>query len=279
MHEQFAYDLILSYNERMEKPPTTPTGTAAIDRTLALFENLVLEGGTRSLGVIAEELALPSSTAHRMAALLVRRGLIAPVGRGYYVAGLALSELAALSDPHKILETTARPLLRRLARQTGATAHLGVWDGDMVTYLVKESGCRDTLFTREGGQLEAYCSAIGKVLLANLAPDRQDAYLAAGPFVALTDRTVVEPERIEAMLRQVAAQGYAVDQQEIADDLDCIALPIHGVRGQVVAAVSLSQLGATKMFLAPPLPLRLCAVKISARLGAPARESANAIPS
>jgi DNA-binding IclR family transcriptional regulator len=247
----------------------TPTGTAAIDRTLALFEILVREGGTRPLSTIAAELRLPPSTAHRMAAVLVRRGLIAPSRRGHYSAGLTLTDLASRCEPHRILAETARPLLRRLARQTGATAHLGVWDGDMVTYLVKEADRPSALFTREGGQLEAYCSAIGKVLLANLDSDRQHAYLAAGPFVALTEHTVIDPDRIKTMLCRIAAQGYAVDQQEIADDLSCIALPIRGAGGRIVAAVSLSQLGASETFTEPSIPLQHCVNKITARLGGP----------
>ena len=72
-----------------------------------------------------------------------------------------------------------------LAKRTGLTVHLGVFEGDMVTYLVKAAGVTDVL-TQEGMQLEAYCSGIGKVLLAFLPLDEREQYLAGGPFVRLT---------------------------------------------------------------------------------------------
>lgn len=244
-----------------------PPGTAAIDRTLALFEALVRDAGARPLSALAAELGLPPSTAYRMAALLARRGLIAPARRGHYAAGLTLADLGARTDPNRILAEAARPLLRRLARANRAIAHLGVWDGDMVTYLVKESGAGATLFSREGGQLEAYCSAIGKVLLAHLEPAKRDTYLAAGPFVALTEHTVTDPERIRAMLGDVIQDGFAVDAEEIANGLFCIALPVRDAGGRVVAAVSLSRSDAVAGISEPPADLQGCVFAIERRLG------------
>jgi DNA-binding IclR family transcriptional regulator len=246
---------------------TQPSGVAAIDRTLALLEALVRDGGATPLTAIASGLGLPFSTAHRMAALLVRRGLIARTRRGHYAAGLTLVDLGARRHPHQILAETARPLIRRVARETRAIAHLGILDGDMVTYLVKEGSRGAALFTREGGQLEAYCSAIGKVLLAHLDPHPRETYLASGPFVALTDRTVTDPGRIRAMLRHVAHKGFARDEQEIADGLFCIALPVREARGRVVAAVSLSWHAAASGFPKPPPALRACADALGARIG------------
>jgi DNA-binding IclR family transcriptional regulator len=244
-----------------------PTGTAAINRTLALFEALVRNGGHRPLSAIALELDLPPSTAHRMVALLVSRGLIAPARRGHYMAGLALAELGRRSDPNHILGEAARPLLRRLARAARTTAHLGVWDGDMVTYLVKESGGGSKLFTEEGGQLEAYCSAIGKVLLAHLEADQRETYLAAGPFIALTDRTVTNPDHIREILSQVTDNGFARDDQEIADGLFCVAVPIHDPSGSVIAAISLSHSDTMSAIVEPPPELRDCAAALEKRLG------------
>lgn len=242
-------------------------GIATADRTLALLTALVRDGGASPLRMIAAELGLPSSTVHRMASLLIQRGLIVRVGRGQYGPGLALVDLAASADSARILTEAARPLLSRLARRSGATAHLGVWDHDMVTYLVKEEGRNSGLFTQEGGQLEAYCSAIGKVLLAHLDPDGQEAYLAAGPFIALTERTVIRPDRIRRMIAVVKTAGYAVDVQEIAEDLCCMAVPVRRWDGGVVAAISLSWMGREKPPLRPPPELQDCADAISTRLG------------
>lgn len=242
-------------------------GTAASDKMLDLLEALLAGEDDGSLRAAATALGLPSSTAHRMAAALVRRGFISPARRGHYVSGLRLANLVARSNPHNILIAVSRPALRRLAAESGATTHLGIWDGEMVTYLVKESGPRSTLFTSEGGQLEAYCSAVGKVLLAHLEQSKREAYLSAGPFVALTDWTKIEPVDIAMELDKALQSGFALDQQEIAEGLYCIAMPIHDANGTVVAAVSMSETKPAKKDVTPPAALRRCVASIERRLG------------
>jgi DNA-binding IclR family transcriptional regulator len=128
------------------------------------------------------------------------------------------------------------------------TAHLGVLDGDMVTYLIKESASQVDLFTRENMQLEAYCSAIGKILLAHLTAPALAAYLAAGPFVRLTPNTVIDPAEIQGHLEMVRQTDIAIDNQEVAEDLVCLAVPTRSSTGQVIAAISCSQM--------PPFPER-----------------------
>ncbi len=242
-------------------------GTLASDRAIDLLISLARDGARSSLGIHAATLNLPISTAHRMVAMLVRRGLLAPVGRGRYLAGLELSNMAIYADRHMILAAVSRPLLKRLARDTGATAHLGIWDGDMVTYLVKESATGSHIFTREGGQLEGYCSAIGKLLLAYLSPDRLDDYLASDPFVALTVHTLTKPSQISSAVVDAAKKGFAVDRQEIALGLFCIAVPVCRANGEVVAAISLSGLPETVSTNGPPEQLRRCAEIINKKLG------------
>ncbi|WP_257555252.1 IclR family transcriptional regulator C-terminal domain-containing protein [Sphingobium sp. CFD-2] len=94
--------------------------------------------------------------------------------------------MLASVDPHHIHAEIARPLIRKLAKSVGHTVHLGVLEGDMTTYLVKEGRVDDGLLTREDMQLESYCSGIGKVLLAYLSEADRQRYLSGGPFVRLT---------------------------------------------------------------------------------------------
>jgi DNA-binding IclR family transcriptional regulator len=180
---------------------------------------------------------------------------------------MGLAALRVHADPMAILVDAARPLLRRLARETRATAHLGVFENDMISYVVKEHGGGARLFTREGGQLEAYCSAIGKVLLAHLPDEEREAYLASGPFVALTSRTITDPAVIRETLSQVRSRGFAIDDREIADDLSCVAVPIEGPSGDVMAALSISTAYRDGVKAALMDSLRRCADAVSKRLG------------
>ena len=111
----------------------------------------------------------------------------------------------------------------------------------MVSYIVKEGDPDATLFTREAMQLEAYCSAVGKLLLAQLSDERLSEYLATAPFVALTPYTITEPDEIRRHLVEIRSAGFAVDDREVADDLVCIAVPVRLASDEVVAAISCSR--------------------------------------
>lgn len=143
----------------------------------------------------------------------------------------------------------------------------------MVTYLVKEHGGGPPVLTREMIQLEAYCSGIGKVLLAHLDDAARDAYLAAGPFVALTGKTTTDPDALRTVLGRIRAQGYAVDDAELEDDLYCLAVPVRGPGGEVLAALSASSRSNTPIDPALLGRLQTCAASVERRLGRPGDEA------
>lgn len=211
-------------------------GAQSATRTLALLEAVTLDGGRTPAAQIIARIGLAPATGRRLLALLVERDLAVRIARGRYGGGERLRQLAARVSPHARLIETARPVLRRLAQAMEATAYLGVFEGEMVTYLVKEGV--QSGFTREQQQLEAYCSGIGKALLAQLADERLDTYLAA-PMVALTAQTLVEPTALRTELIATRTRGYAIDDREMADDLGCIAVPLLQTRGSDYA-ISLS---------------------------------------
>ncbi len=154
--------------------------------------------------------------------------------------------MLALIDRNRVQAELARQLIRKLAKMVGHTVHLGVLEGDMTTYLVKESGVDEALFTRENMQLESYCSGIGKVLLAHLPEADQERYLANGSFVRLTRHTIVDPGQLREHLKKVRAAGYAIDDREIAPDLYCLAVPIVQPDRSVTLALSVSSIDQGK---------------------------------
>lgn len=220
----------------------TPQATT-LSKGLALLGAIAGDGGRSSLTEIARRLSLPLATAHRLAATLEADGFILRVKRGYFTVGPAAAALGAPADPAHRIAARLRAGLARLARRHDAFAHFGVLDDGMVTYLVKESGSGEALFTEERMQLEAYCSAIGKVTLAALPGGELDAYLAAGPFVALTGRTLTEPDTIRAEVEGVRAGEVGYDRGEIREDLFCMAVPVKTSRESWIGAISLSLLG------------------------------------
>lgn len=222
-------------------------GAAALSKGLLLLRAIVADRGVTNVGVLGEKLGLSRTTVHRMITELQRHGLVMRTRRGRYGPGLGLLELSSGLSVQGQLAEAARQPLRQLVEACGLTAHLGVMQNDMVTYLVKSPGrSAAVIFTREQGQLEAYCSGIGKILLAHLPDQERAAYLAGGPFVPLTSRTLVDPAHLAEALDLVRANGFASDEGEIADGLRCLAVPVRNPHGRVAAAVSVSMMNGDR---------------------------------
>lgn len=239
------------------------TGTKALGRALDLLRSVATDEDRRPLTQHAAALDIPTSTAHRLAATFVDRGLLVRVGRGRYVGGGALADLARQPLRRDSLVAIARPLIARLSHQTDTAAHLGVWDQEMVQYLVRVAPAQSSVFTREGQRLEGYCSAIGKILLAHLSEIDREYYLDNGPFVALTSHTITDPALLRTELAEVRATDIAIDRQEIAEGLTCIAAPVRRRDREVVAAVSLSGVAGVAQ---AEEKVRRCAEAIGRRL-------------
>ena len=205
------------------EPTADPSGTAALDRGLQLLLAILADKGHSGLAAIAAELSLPYSTARRMLAPMLRRGMLVRTSAGHFMAGPAL---LTVPPAGRILGNIARPAMRRLAIAAKATLHLGLFEDDMITYVAKVHGGGTPVWTREGMQQEAYCSAIGRALLASLPERERRAYLSGGAFVPLTDRTVTDPERIALMLDDVRRNGFAIEQGEVSEGLSCVAVSV-----------------------------------------------------
>lgn len=216
-----------------------PTGAQAISRAFELFEVIVQDSGETSLRELGERLSLAGSTSRRYAKLLLERGLIVRIARGRYAGSQHLRRLLDGINPLSRLIAVARPILAAAASRENATAHLGTYENEMVTYLVREG--LPSIFTREHAQLEAYCTGIGKALLSQLSLRDLDAYLRL-PMVKLTPTTIVDPEVMRSEVEAIRQRGYAIDDGEMQAGLVCIAAPLGVIEGQN-CAVSFSYPG------------------------------------
>jgi DNA-binding IclR family transcriptional regulator len=215
---------------------------SATSRALDMLEAVIADGGASSVSTLARAVGCPVATAHRQVATLVAQGFLITVSHGRHIAGPRLRSLIARVDDKQMIANVAAPLLHRLAAATRAVVQLGTFENDMVTYRIKTGQGAHDLFTQVDMQLEAYCSGIGKVLLAHLPASEREAYLAGGPFVALTAQTITDPAALAGELARVAQQGFAEDRGEIDPDVFCLAVPIRRPDGSVPAAISASRL-------------------------------------
>jgi DNA-binding IclR family transcriptional regulator len=146
-----------------------------------------------------------------------------------------------VSSRYSGIRALAEPFLEELARRTDEIVHLGVLDKNEVVHLDKkgrEQGL--TVGTRVGGRAPAHGSSLGKVLMSELPEKEILTILGRKGLVRLTKKTITEIPSLLEELRKVKRQGFAFDDEECHDGIQCVGAPIKDGRGNVVAAISTS---------------------------------------
>jgi IclR family acetate operon transcriptional repressor len=189
----------------------------------------------------ADALGLPLATTHHLLSTLVAERLLSKDGKRRYHLGPKVGALAdayqhQLMPPDYLLDP-----LRRLADVTAETAHLCAWRHGEVVALASVEGSQAVRVSAVHTGLEgaANARASGKLLLA-LAPEAvANAYLASHPLQRFTARTIVDRLELERELEQIRSRGYAIDDEEFARDVACVAAPI-AIGEAVIGAYSVS---------------------------------------
>lgn len=224
----------------------TPAITSLL-RAMDMLEAILQDEGRTSLSMIARNLEIPISTAHRQVKSLVKSDFLVNIRNGRHIIGPRLINSIKLLRKIDVIKIVSVPILSDLANKLDCVVHLGTLDDEMVTYLLKEGNKSERFFTKIGMQLEAYCSAMGKVLLADLPEKHREHYISSGPFPALTEQTITRGEDLRTELSMVRSQGYATDDGEIVGDLRCIAVGLRLPGEPACAAVSVSRTSSTSL--------------------------------
>jgi len=213
------------------------------EKALSVATEIVLSDGNRTLREVADDLNMTVPTIYRHVAALTDRGFLTRLRRGSYIPGPTLQAIAGHCSKREMIRKIARPTLVRLSRKLGGVCHMGTWDDDMVTYIIKSAQEKTSLFTQETMQMEGYCSGLGKVLLSRLDSISFEIYLNTGMFHSLTKNTITDPDKIREEIFEVKKNQYALDNREIQEDLFCIAIPIDSDALEFPLAISLSRDG------------------------------------
>jgi IclR family transcriptional regulator, acetate operon repressor len=209
----------------------------AVGRVLDVLDVLRARPGGASLAQIARGAKLPRSSAFRYLATLEARGYVERDGGvGAYRLGSGFlgdgPELRALAD-------VARPLLEALRDRFHETINLGVLEGSNVAYLeVLESPMAMRFAARPGDRDHVHSTSLGKALMAQLPDDEVRRILSVEEMVAVTPRTITDPDEYLRQLATVRENGFALDYGENEEHGGCVAVAITGAA--VPAAISLS---------------------------------------
>jgi IclR family pca regulon transcriptional regulator len=139
------------------------------------------------------------------------------------------------------LATSAQPILERMSAAFHESFSVATLDGDDIVYIARTTVSRVmSVDLHIGSRLPAYCTSMGRVLLAHLPPEQLEKYLARAVLTPHTTRTVTTTDKLAMLLRNVRRNGYALCDQEYEVGLRSLAVPVFAPSGRVVATLNLS---------------------------------------
>lgn len=201
------------------------------------------DGQPRTLTEISQEVDINTSTTFRLVTTLANyKFLDLDEQTGEYRLGLASLELARAYQTSNELLRIAHPELLKLRDTTKETVHLAALDDMEIVYLEKLESLHaiGLMSSRVGRRAPAYCTGVGKALLAYVSPEEIQERMPWETLQRFNEKTIVEPAKLIAHLEEVRQRGYSLDRGEHEKEVRCVAAPIFDQKGDVVAAVSIS---------------------------------------
>lgn len=229
--------------------------TRALERALSILDSFTAERSMLTVKDLHELLELPKPTISRLAAMLQRKGYLRRAGAGYEL-GPKTFELGSLYvRQHTALDSCRRPL-EALATSSRQTSCLGQLAGSHIVHLlVVASPMPVQHVTETGSRAPAHATGLGKAMLSTLEPEELDGLLGPGPYPRFTANTISTREELLEELQLIRQRGYAVDDEESAHGLKCVAVGME-FENLGLAALSVSgpsadfQQGSIRSFVA-----------------------------
>lgn len=246
-------------------------GVQSIERALDIIEAVAANKNSAVLTKIAEKTGLHKSTAYRIIATLFKRGYLKKNEDGTYKIGLKLIEAVSYYIDSLELQTEVRPYIAQITAKFGLTSHLGILEGDKVVYIEKmDIFSNIKLYSQIGLRMHAYCSSLGKCLLANYSNTQLRSIMGRTEFTRFTPNTITTIEALQKEIDSVRQRGWAIDNEEFEIGHRCIGAPVYDYRGDIIAAISAS--GSTTILTDERIPeiveyLKQTAAEISQNMG------------
>jgi IclR family transcriptional regulator, acetate operon repressor len=219
-----------------------PKQIQSLERGLYILEAILYAPEPVTSGDIARRLGVHKSTVSHLAATLVRQGyLCKSLGSAKLAPGPAVFRLSRAAGPSVDVITAARPFVEKLADTTGETAHLAELRGKHAYYLANYYSKMALRVQTETGMFEdLHSTAVGKALLSGLSDDEVRGIYSGVAMKRFTLRTITDIRKLLRELNDVRKRGVAFDREEQTVGTGCLASPVRGKWGQVVAAVGVS---------------------------------------
>ena len=217
---------------------------AALARGLSVMRAFAHQRERLTLAELSRLVDLPRATVRRCLITLQALDYVETEGKYFRLTPqvLTLSQAYFSSSP---LPHIAQSHIQQVSETVGESCSVSVLTGDEVVYVARSPRKRKASIHREvGANLPAYCTSMGRVLLANLAAGELDAYFARVSLKKFNHKTITDQAVLRRILEQVRKDEFCIIDGELEHDLRAIAVPLRNSAGTVVAAVNVSTDGS-----------------------------------
>jgi IclR family KDG regulon transcriptional repressor len=217
-------------------------GVQSLGRAFSIMEEVARNRDGIGLAELSKRVRLHNSTTFHLVKTLVTLGYVRQLKDSKrYRIGRPLFALAASALDEVEMMSLATPILEDLARESGEAAHFSVRMGDAVVVLARTSGPGAFQLTdRVGVVRPAHCTALGKIMLAALAPDQLERFVQRTEFKAHTAKSITSADALRREIAEVRRAGMAFDDGEFDAEVRCVALPVRDFSGEVIGAIGIS---------------------------------------
>jgi DNA-binding IclR family transcriptional regulator len=211
-------------------------------KAITILEALATSKRPLSVPELGARLGIPKPTAHRIVRMLKSEGLLQrEAGSSRYMPGNRLVRLGLDIVGDCMLRAPRHAILEALSRKIGESCNIGVMAGSHVEYLDRvEAAWPFGLHFEPGSKVPLHCTAMGKLFLSLLPPQKGAFMLRSISLHRYTENTITSATRLEAELERIRSKGVSTDNQEFLAGCVCVAVPIRGPSGQQVAALAVS---------------------------------------
>lgn len=222
-----------------------PKYSQSLERGLAILGCFTSERPVLGIADIADELGMSRSTTHRYVITLVALGYLEQGASRKYRLGLRVTDLGMSALNSTGLREHSHPYLEELRQRTSYTVNLSVLDRSDIVYLDRARSFRQgqgliDLGLSLGSRLPAYCTSMGKILLAHLPEDERRERLADVVLAKRAPNTITSKSALRRELEDVWEAGLAVNDEELVPELYSIGVPVRNDSREVIAAVNIA---------------------------------------
>ncbi len=218
--------------------PAAPGYIESLDRGLRMLQVLGAGGKPMSLSEVAKAAGLVWATARRIPFTFQRGAFVDSDGRMFALTLRVLSLASAYLSSNQIV-AVLQPMIDEVAIETREVCSLAIFDGEEAVFIARGSPAR--VFSAGidiGYRLPAFCTPVGRVLLGRLPNQIPLEALRRAERVDVSERTVLDPDRLVAIIAEDRAKGYSSVDREAEPGFRSIAVPVRRYDGAAVAAIN-----------------------------------------